>query len=72
MNLLARGFVGLGIPFLAIVPTIPILSHMSVSVFGMPIAVVWLLCCIPLTSGCLAVCWFLHDRHVQDEAPSPP
>jgi hypothetical protein len=56
-------FIGLGIPFLAIVPTIPLLSRLDWLVFGIPAEVAWLFFCIPLTSACLAVCWFGHDRH---------
>jgi hypothetical protein len=58
-----RLFIGLGIPFLAIVPTIPLLSRLDWLVFGVPAEVAWLFFCIPLTSACLAVCWFGHDRY---------
>jgi hypothetical protein len=69
---LLRGFVGLGIPFLAVVPTIPILSHSTRTLLGLPVAVAWLFACIPLTSACLATCWFAHDRHLPDvETESP-
>ncbi len=62
-----RVFIGLGIPFLAIVPTIPLLSRLDWQVFGIPAEAAWLFCCIPLTSACLAVCWFGHDRHRDEE-----
>jgi hypothetical protein len=58
-----RVCIGLGIPFLAIVPTIPLLSRLDWLVFGVPAEVAWLFCCIPLTSACLAFCWFGHDRY---------
>lgn len=58
-----RYAIGLGIPFIAVVPTIPLLARMQATPLGMPIAVLWLFGCIPLTSACLALCWFLHDRH---------
>ena len=63
MTPLLRAAVGLGVPFAAVVPTIPILARLHAQAFGLPIAVLWLFGCIPLTSACLALCWFLHDRH---------
>ncbi len=66
-NPLVRLCVGLGIPLLAVVPTIPMLSGSPLVIWGLPIAVLWLFACIPLTSACLALCWFLHDRHQPDE-----
>ncbi len=62
-----RFLVGLGIPFAAVVPTIPLLSRSSVVVAGLPVAVAWLFLCIPLTAACLGSCWWLHDRHVFDD-----
>lgn len=61
-----RLVIGLGLPFLAIVPTVPILSRLAWMPFGMPVAVVWLFGCIPFTAACLAVCWFAHDRLVAE------
>jgi len=58
-----RLFIGLGVPFVAVVPTIPLLSRLDWVVFGVPAEVAWLFCCIPLTSACLALCWFAYDRH---------
>ena len=63
--------IGLGIPFLAVVPTIPLLSHLQATVFGLPIEIAWLFACIPLTSACLATCWFAQDRHHPDETTLP-
>jgi len=51
------------VPFVAVVPTIPLLSRLDWVVFGVPAEVAWLFCCIPLTSACLALCWFAYDRH---------
>ena len=71
MRLAARLAIGLGVPFAAVVPTIPWLSRLPGTVFGMPVAVIWLFGCIPLTSACLALCWFLHDRHEPEPDAAP-
>ena len=63
----ARFAIGLGVPFLAVVPTVPILSRLHYEFFGLPFAVVWLFACMPLTSACLAICWFAHDRYQPDD-----
>jgi hypothetical protein len=65
-----RLFIGLGIPVLAIVPTIPLLSHLHIAWFGIDIRVWWLFLCMPLTSLCLACCWLKYDRHQADETGS--
>jgi len=62
-----RVAIGLGVPVLAIVPTVPVLARLQAAPFGVPIAVLWLFGCIPLTACCLAVCWFVHDRHQPDD-----
>ncbi len=67
MNGRTRVAVGLGIPFMAVVPTIPVLSRLHTEILGVPIEVAWLFGCMPLTSACLAICWFAHDRHQPDE-----
>jgi hypothetical protein len=67
MTPVVRILVGLGIPFLAIVPGVAVLSRLDTTVIGLPVAIAWLFFCIPLTSGCLAVCWFVYDRHMPDE-----
>ena len=64
---LARYTIGIVIPFLSVIPTVPLLGRLPITVFGVPLALVWLFACIPLASVCLAVCWFGHDRHLQDE-----
>ncbi|MCQ8280013.1 DUF3311 domain-containing protein [Acetobacteraceae bacterium KSS8] len=67
MTIAGRLLVGLGIPFVAVVPTIPLLSRSSLVVAGLPVAVAWLFLCIPLTAACLGCCWWLHDRHLFDD-----
>lgn len=60
---------GLGLPVLLVVPTIPLLSRLPFVWLGLPVAAWWLFACIPLTSACLAACWWWHDRHLPgDEA----
>ncbi|HTW35309.1 MAG TPA: DUF3311 domain-containing protein [Rhizomicrobium sp.] len=59
--------IGLVVPFLMVVPTVPLLGHLHVAPFGVPLALWWLFGCIPLASLCLAICWFAHDRHQPDE-----
>ncbi len=69
-----RLLIGLGVPFAAVLPTIPWLASMRIVAFGVPVAVLWLFGCIPLTSACLALCW-RHDRHeaaAEDDAAADP
>jgi Protein of unknown function (DUF3311) len=63
----ARYTIGIAVPFLSVIPTVPLLGRLPVTVFGVPLALVWLFCCIPLASACLAICWFGHDRNLPDE-----
>ena len=69
-----RYAIGLGVPLVAIVPTVPVLARLDAAPLGVPIAVLWLFGCIPLTACCLAVCWVVHDRHqpADDVPPTPP
>ena len=69
-----RHAIGLGIPTLAIVPTVPVLTRLELAPLGVPIAVLWLFGCIPLTAACLCICWIMHDRHQPEDeiAMIPP
>ena len=67
MSPFARYTIGIAVPFLSVIPTVPLLGRLDVTLFGAPLALIWLFCCIPLASGCLAICWFRHDRHLLDE-----
>ncbi len=67
MSPFARTTIGIAVPFLAVIPTVPLLGRLDIAVFGVPLALLWLFCCIPLTSACLAICWFGHDRNLPDE-----
>lgn len=63
----ARYTIGLAVPFLSVIPTVPLLARLPIAPFGVPLALLWLFACIPLTSACLAIVWFRHDRHLPDE-----
>ena len=63
----ARIIIGLVIPFLSVIPTVPLLNHLSIAPFGIPLGLLWLFVAIPLTSLCLAICWFGHDRDLPEE-----
>jgi hypothetical protein len=67
MSPTTRIIVGLGIPFLAVIPTVPLLNHLPVAPFGIPIGLLWLFAAIPLSSLCLAICWWGRDRDLTDE-----
>lgn len=62
-----RYTVGIAVPFLSVIPTVPLLGRVDITVMGAPLALVWLFCCIPLASLCLAICWFGHDSTLPDE-----
>ena len=67
MSPLARYLVGLVLPFLAVIPTVPLLNRLPVTLLGMPLGLMWLFACIPLTTLCLAICWLRHDRYLPEE-----
>jgi len=64
---LARYTIGIAVLFLSVIPTVPLLGRLDITILGVPLALLWLFACIPLTSLCLAICWFGHDRHLPDE-----
>ena len=67
MSPILRYTVGIAIPFLSVIPTVPLLNRLAVAPLGLPLGIWWLFAAIPLTSLCLAICWFGHDRHRPDE-----
>jgi hypothetical protein len=67
MSPFARYTIGIAVPFLSVIPTVPLLYRLPLMVFGVPLGLVWLFACIPLTSLCLSICWFAHDRHRPEE-----
>jgi hypothetical protein len=62
-----RILIGIAVPFLSVIPTVPLLDRLAVAPFGVPLGLLWLFAAIPLTSACLAVCWFGYDRHRPEE-----
>jgi hypothetical protein len=64
---IARYTIGIAVPFLSVVPTVPLLNRLAIAPFGIPLGLLWLFAAIPLASLCLAVCWFGHDRHRPEE-----
>jgi hypothetical protein len=62
-----RYTIGIGIPFLSVIPTVPLLNRLPIAFWGIPLGIWWLFACIPLASLCLSICWFRHDRHQPEE-----
>ena len=62
-----RIVVGLVVPFLSVIPTVPLLNHLPITPFGIPLGLLWLFAAIPVVSLCLAICWFGHDRDLPEE-----
>lgn len=58
-------FVGLGIPYGAVIGALPWVASTDYPIFGMPFTYVWIFCCFVLTSACLYACWFLFDRELE-------
>ncbi|GCE83472.1 hypothetical protein [Komagataeibacter diospyri] len=51
-----RVALGLGVPFMAIVPVAPFLGFLSWTIMGIPVILVWMFVWFPLTSLCLWLC----------------
>jgi hypothetical protein len=64
---IARYTIGIAVPFLSVIPTVPLLNRLPIAPFGVPLGLLWLFACIPLASLCLAICWFGYDRHRPEE-----
>jgi hypothetical protein len=62
-----RYAIGIGIPFLSVIPTVPLLNRLPIAFWGVPVGIWWLFACIPLASLCLSICWFAQDRHRPEE-----
>ncbi|GAA2078803.1 hypothetical protein GCM10009801_35950 [Streptomyces albiaxialis] len=60
--------VGLGIPAVALLGGVTLLSGSGARVLGWPVLYLWVFCCFPLTTLCLAVSWRVFDRpHYREE-----
>ena len=67
MSPFVRYTIGIAVPFLSVIPTVPLLYRLPVTLFGVPLGLLWLFACIPLASLCLLICWLRHDRYLPDE-----
>jgi len=54
--------IGLGLPFVATVIVVPLISGIKASVFGIPLLFFWVFLWFPLTSICLWIAWYVFDR----------
>jgi hypothetical protein len=59
--------VGLGIPLVAIVVVLPLISNTSVYVFDIPLIFFWMFAWFPLTTLCLWIAWRIDEPHYRDE-----
>ncbi|MCL4414784.1 MAG: DUF3311 domain-containing protein [Actinobacteria bacterium] len=55
--------IGLGVPVVAIMVVLPILSGSKMTIAGLPFVYFWLFLWFPLTSVCLFLSWWISDRH---------
>ncbi|BDD91258.1 DUF3311 domain-containing protein [Pandoraea sp. XJJ-1] len=62
-----RWFIGLGLPYLGVVGMLPWAASVDRYVLGVPFIYGWIFLWFVLTSGCLALCWALFDRHTVEE-----
>lgn len=61
----ASVFVGLVIPFVAVLGVIPFISRMDTTIMGFPILYFWIFLWFPLTTVCISISWHL-DRHIYE------
>lgn len=59
-------FIGIGIPYIAVVGLLPLINSIQWTVLGVPFTYVWMFLWFILTSVCLSICWFCYDRHADD------
>jgi hypothetical protein len=58
-----RVFIGLGVPFIAVVAMLPLVNEVSFTLFNIPFLYLWMFAWFILTSACLGTCWLCFDRH---------
>jgi hypothetical protein len=58
-----RLFIGLGIPFIAIVAMLPMVNEVTFTLFNIPFLYLWMFSWFILSSVCLGICWLCFDRH---------
>ena len=54
--------VGLGLPLVAVIVVVPLISNTRVLVAGIPLLFLWLFLWFPLTTVCLGIAWYVFDR----------
>jgi hypothetical protein len=62
-NWMLRLFIGLGLPFIAIVVMLPLVNEVSFTLFNIPFLYLWMFSWFILSSVCLGICWLCFDRH---------
>ena len=65
---MARVFIGLVIPFVAVDLMLPWANSVAFTVFDVPFVYLWIFAWFILTSVCLMACWLLFDRKRPDDA----
>lgn len=63
-----KAFIGLGIPYIAVIGLLPWVASVDRFVFGVPFIYMWMFIWFVLTSVCLCVVWYLFDRHEPEAA----
>ncbi|MFG0601531.1 DUF3311 domain-containing protein [Delftia sp. WSY_4] len=63
-------FIGIGIPYIAVIGLLPLVASVDRFVFGVPFIYLWIFMWFVLTSLCMLVCWLMFDRHEADDAQS--
>jgi len=59
--------VAMGIPAIAVLIGVPIISGSTYTVWGAPVVFVWLFAWLPLTTLCLWVSWHCFERKSYQE-----
>jgi hypothetical protein len=60
-------FIGLVIPFLAVVGGVAILGRSQSLIMGIPVVYGWVFLWFVLTTLCLATSWYLFDRRFYED-----
>lgn len=63
-------FIGIGIPYIAVIGLLPWVASVDRFVFGVPFIYLWIFMWFVLTSLCMLVCWLMFDRHEANDAQS--
>jgi hypothetical protein len=63
--------VGLVVPFVAVVGGVALLGRSHSLIMGIPVVFFWVFLWFVLTTGCLAVSWYLFDRAYYEGEDDP-